>query len=97
MIILSASVGDIFIKTNDIKTVEATGLEIGGVAVASLAEICLFVGSIAVTLYCVGEIIDNREEIARFGYDLINSCSETVDGWIMSFTDTAGQEYVYGT
>ena len=49
------------------------------------------------TLYCVGEIIDNREEIARFGYDLINSCSETVDGWIMSFTDTAGQEYVYGT
>lgn len=97
VIILSASVGDIFIKTNDIKTVEATGLEIGGVAVASLAEICLFVGSIAVTLYCVGEIIDNREEIARFGYDLINSCSETVDGWIMSFTDTAGQEYVYGT
>ncbi len=97
VIILSASVGDVFIKTNDIKTVEATGLEIGGVAVASLAEICLFVGSIAVTLYCVGEIIDNREEIARFGYDLINSCSETVDGWIMSFTDTAGQEYVYGT
>lgn len=91
------SVGDIFIQTNDIKTVEATGLEIGGVAVASLAEICLFVGSIAVTLYCVGEIIDNREEIARFGYNLINSCSETVDGWIMSFTDTAGQEYVYGT
>lgn len=95
--ILSVSVGDLFIKTNDISTVEATGLEIGGIAVASLAEICLFVGSIAVTFYCVGEIIDNREEIARFGYDLINSCSETVDGWIMSFTDTTGQEYVYGT
>lgn len=97
VIILSVSVGDVFIKTNDIKTVEATGLEIGGVAVASLAEICLVVGSIAVSLYCVGEVIDNREEIARFGYDLINSCSETVDGWIMSFTDTIGQEYVYGT
>ncbi len=95
--ILSVSVGDLFIKTNDISTVEATGLEIGGIAVASLAEICLFVGSIAVTFYCVGEIIDNREEIARFGYDLINTCSETVDGWIMSFTDTTGQEYVYGT
>lgn len=97
VMILSVSVGDLFIKTNDISTVEATGLEIGGIAVASLAEICLFVGSIAVTFYCVGEIIDNREEIARFGYDLINSCSETVDGWIMSFTDTTGQEYVYGT
>lgn len=97
VIILSVSVGDVFIKTNDIRTVRATGVEIGGVAVASLAEICLFVGSIAVTVYCVGEVIDNREEIARFGYDLINSCSETVDGWIMSFTDTAGQEYVYGT
>ncbi len=97
VMILSVSVGDLFIKTNDISTVEATGLEIGGIAVASLAEICLFVGSIAVTFYCVGEIIDNREEIARFGYDLINTCSETVDGWIMSFTDTTGQEYVYGT
>lgn len=97
VIILSVSIGDVFIKTNDIRTVRATGVEIGGVAVASLAEICLFVGSIAVTVYCVGEVIDNREEIARFGYDLINSCSETVDGWIMSFTDTAGQEYVYGT
>lgn len=97
VIILSVSVGDVFIKTNDIRTVRATGVEIGGVAVASLAEICLFVGSIAVTVYCVGEVIDNREEIARFGYDLINSCSETVDGWIMSFTDMAGQEYVYGT
>ena len=95
--ILSVSVGDLFIKTNDISTVEATGLEIGGIAVASLEESWLFVGSIAVTFYCVGEIIDNREEIARFGYDLINSCSETVDGWIMSFTDTTGQEYVYGT
>lgn len=97
VIVLSVSVGDLFIETNDIRTVEATGVEIGGIAVASLAEICLFVGSVAVTVYCVGEIIDNREEIARFGYDLINSCSETVDGWIMSFTDTAGQEYVYGT
>ncbi len=97
VMILSVSIGDLFIVKNDIKTVDATGLEIGGIAVASLAEICLFVGSVAVTVYCVGEVIDNREEIARFGYNLINSCSETVDGWIMSFTDTAGQEYVYGT
>lgn len=97
VMILSVSIGDLFIIKNDIKTVDATGLEIGGIAVASLAEICLFVGSVAVTVYCVGEVIDNREEIARFGYNLINSCSETVDGWIMSFTDTAGQEYVYGT
>lgn len=97
VMILSVSIGDLFIVKNDIKTVDATGVEIGGIAVASLAEICLFVGSVAVTVYCVGEVIDNREEIARFGYNLINSCSETVDGWIMSFTDTAGQEYVYGT
>lgn len=95
--VLSVSVGDLFIETDDIRTAEASAAVVGGLTVASLAEICLVVGSIAVSLYCVGEIIDNREEIARFGYDLINSCSETVDGWIMSFTDTSGQEYVYGT
>lgn len=97
--ILSVSIGDRFIVANDIRQTEAASIVIGGtaIAVSTLAEICLFVGATAVTVYCVGEIIDNREEIARFGYDMINSCSETVDGWILSITDTSGQEYVYGT
>ncbi|MCM1233131.1 MAG: hypothetical protein NC489_23670 [Ruminococcus flavefaciens] len=98
VVILSVSVGDAFITAGDVSTVEATGaVVIGGIAVASLAEICLMVGAVAVTLFCVGEVIDNKEEIARFGYDLINSASETVDGWILSMTDTGGQEYVYGS
>ena len=98
VVILSVTIGDAFITADDISTVEATGaVAVGGIAVASLAEICLMVGAVAVTLFCVGEVIDNREEIARFGYDLINSASDTVDGWILSMTDTSGQEYVYGS
>lgn len=97
--ILSVSVGDRFIAADDISKTQAASIVIGGTAItaAALAEICLFVGAAAVTVYCVGEVVDNREEIARFGYDMINSCSETVDGWILSMTDTGGQEYVYGT
>lgn len=98
VVILSVTIGDAFITADDISTVEATGaVAVGGIAAASLAEICLMVGAVAVTLFYVGEIIDNKEEIARFGYDLINSASETVDGWILSMTDTSGQEYVYGS
>lgn len=98
VVILSVTIGDAFITADDISTVEATGaVVVGGITVASLAEICLMVGAVAVTLFCVGEIIDNKEEIARFGYDIINSASETVDGWILSMTDTSGQEYVYGS
>ena len=98
VVILSVTIGDAFITANDISTVEATGAVVaGGITVASLAEICLMVGAVAVTLFCVGEIIDNKEEIAHFGYDIINSASETVDGWILSMTDTSGQEYVYGS
>lgn len=96
--ILSISVGEAFIVTDDISTAEAaSAVVIGGLTVASLAEICLLVGAVAVTVYCAGEVIENREEIARFGYDLINSASDTVDGWILSMTDTTGQEYVYGS
>lgn len=98
VVILSVTIGDAFITADDISAVNATGaVAVGGIAVASLAEICLIVGAVAVTLFCVGEIIDNKEEIARFGYDLINSASETVDGWILSMIDTSGQEYVYGS
>ena len=98
VVILSVSVGDAFIVTDDISTVEATSaVVVGGFTVASLAEICLLVGAVAVTVYCAGEVIENREEIARFGYNLINSASDTVDGWILSMTNTSGQEYVYGS
>lgn len=97
VVILSVTIGDAFITADDISTVEAGAVAVGGIAAASLAEICLMVGAVAVTLFCVGEVIDNREEIARFGYNLINSASETVDGWILSMIDTSGQEYVYGS
>lgn len=97
VVILSVTIGDAFITADDISTVEAGAVAVGGIAAASLAEICLMVGAVAVTLFCVGEVINNREKIARFGYDLINSASETVDGWIFSMIDTSGQEYVYGS
>ncbi|MBD5502661.1 MAG: hypothetical protein HDR09_02595 [Lachnospiraceae bacterium] len=98
VVILSVTIGDAFITADDISTVEATSaVVVGGITVASLAEICLMVGAVAVTIYCAGEVIENREEIARFGYNIINSASETVDGWILSMTDTSGQEYIYGS
>ena len=84
VVILSVTISDAFITADDISTVEAGAVAVGGIAAASLAEICLMVGAVAVTLFCVGEVINNREKIARFGYDLINSASETVDGWIFS-------------
>lgn len=99
VVILSVSVGDVFIRTDDIRYTEAGEIVIGGAVItaAAMAQICLVVGGVVVTLYCVGEIIDNKEAIAKAGYDFINSTSSTVDGWIASIIDSSGQEYVYGS
>lgn len=99
VVILSVSVGDVFIRTDDIQYADAAEWVIGGVVItaASMAEICLIVGITVVTLYCVGEVIDNKEAIAKAGYDFIRSTESTVDGWIASIVDTSGQEYVYGS
>ena len=72
----------------------------GGITAATVFDICLFIGAIGVGCYAVGEIIDNREEIATFGKNLIDSISldDVPDGWLFEFMDAeTGQEYVVGS
>ncbi len=72
----------------------------GGITAATVFEICLFVGAVGVGCYAVGEVIDNREEIATFGKNLIDSISldDVPDGWLFEFMDSdTGQEYVVGS
>lgn len=89
--ILSLSVGSSY-------KVEAGTIVAGaGLTAATVFQICFFVGCTLVTCYAVGEIIDNRDEIARAGKNFIDSITSIPEGWILSMTDASGQEYVFGS
>lgn len=89
--ILSLSVGSSY-------KVEAGAVAAGAALTAkTIFDICLFIGCCAVTCYAVGEIIDNRDEIAHVGKNFIDSITSIPEGWIMSMTDSTGQEYVFGS
>lgn len=89
--ILSLSVGSSY-------KVEAAAVgAAAGLTAATVFQICFFFGCVFVTCYAVGEIVDNRDEIARAGKNFIDSISEVPEGWIFSMTDASGQEYVFGS
>lgn len=81
--------------------VEAAEIVAGaGLTAASLFEICLFVGGVALTCYAAGAVIENRDEIAEFGKNVIDSISldDVPDGWLFEFVDNAtGQVYLIGS
>lgn len=89
--ILSLSVGSSY-------KVEAGAVAAGAALTAkTVFDICLFIGCTLVTCYAVGEIIDNRDEIARAGKNFIDSLTSIPEGWIFKMTDASGQEYVFGS
>lgn len=91
--LLSCSVASVKVEAAEIVVA-------GGITAATVFDICLFIGAIGVGCYAVGEIIDNREEIATFGKNLIDSISldDVPDGWLFEFMDSeTGQEYVVGS
>lgn len=88
----------IFLCSVNSMKVEATEIVAGaGITAASLFQICLFVGGVALTCYAAGEIIENKDEIAAFGKNFLDSVTDIPEGWIMSMTDISGQEYVFGS
>lgn len=99
VVILTGTVGTKYLDSNHMEKVEAAGAVVvaGGITLATLFEVCLFVGTAALAAYGIGEAYQNREEIARFGKEFIDSCSSTAEGWIMQFVDASGQDYVFGS
>lgn len=99
VVILWGTVGTKYLDANHMEKVEAAGtvVVVGGITLATLFEICLFVGATALAAYGIGEAYQNREEIARFGKEFIDSCSDKAEGWIMQFVDASGQDYVFGS
>ncbi len=98
VVILSGTVGTKYFDANHMEKVEAASIVIaGGITVATIAEICLFVGTTALAAYGLYEGYENREEIARFGKEFIDSCGDTVDGWVAQIVDASGQDYVFGS
>ncbi len=98
VVILSGSVGTRYFDANHMEKVEAGAIVVaGGITLATVAEICLFVGTVALSAYGICEGYENREEIARFGKEFIDSCSDTAEGWVMQFVDASGQDYVFGS
>ncbi len=99
VVILSTTVGTKYFDSNHMEKVEAVGTVVvaGGITLATIFEICLFVGTLAVAAYGLGEAYENREDIARFGKEFIDSCGDTAEGWIMQFVDASGQDYVFGS
>lgn len=99
VVILSGTVGTKYLDSNHMEKVEAAGavVVVGGITLATLFEICLFVGTTALAVYGIGEAYQNREEIARFGKEFIDSCSDKAEGWVMQFVDASGQDYVFGS
>lgn len=98
VVILSTTVGTKYFDANHMEKVEAATVVIGaGITLATLFEICLFVGTTALAAYGIYEGYENREEIARFGKEFIDSCGDTVDGWVAQIVDASGQDYVFGS
>lgn len=99
VVILSGTVGTKYFDSNHMEKVEAVGtvVVVGGITLATMFEICLFVGTVALAAYGIHEGYENREEIARFGKEFIDSCGETAEGWVMQFVDASGQDYVFGS
>lgn len=98
VVILSTTVGTKYFDANHMEKVEATAIVIGaGITLATLFEFCLFVGTTALAAYGIYEGYENREEIARFGKEFIDSCGDTVDGWVAQIVDASGQDYVFGS
>lgn len=98
VVILWGTVGTKYLDANHMEKVEATTIVVAsGITLATLFEICLFVGATALAVYGIGEVYQNREEIARFGKEFIDSCSDKAEGWIMQFVDASGQDYVFGS
>lgn len=96
-VILSTTVGTKYFDSNHMEKVEATTIVIGGgIALATIFEICLFVGTVALAAYGIYEGYESREEIARFGKEFIDNCGDTAEGWVMQFVDATGQDYVFG-
>ena len=78
VVILSTTVGTKYFDSNHMEKVEATTIVIGaGITLATLFEFCLFVGTTALAAYGIYEGYENREEIARFGKEFIDSCGDT--------------------
>lgn len=95
--ILSLTVGSDYIDAR-YSEVDAAAIAAGvGMTAKTLFDICLFVGATLATCYVVGEVIDNKEEIARAGKNFIDSVTEIPEGWILSITGESGQEYVIGS
>lgn len=98
VVILSGTIGTKYFDVNHMEKVGAASIVIaGGITVATIAEICLFVGTTALAAYGLYEGYENREEIARFGKEFIDSCGDTVDGWVAQIVDASGQDYVFGS
>lgn len=99
VVILSMTVGTKYFDSNHMEKVEAGTLvaAAAGISAATIAEICLFVGATALSAYGIYEGYENREEIARFGKEFIDSCGENVNGWVAQIVDASGQDYVFGS
>lgn len=96
--LLSMSVGSRYLDINHMTEVDAASIAAGaGITAATAFQVCLFIGAMVGTCYVVGEVIDNKEKIARAGKNFIDSVTSIPDGWIMSMTDAKGQEYVLGS
>lgn len=98
--VLFFGVSNSYFSPHKMDTVQATGAEIvavAGISASTLFQICLFVGTTAVTLWGIGELIDNQDEIAQVGKNLIDSAKSLPDGWAFKMTSVGGQDYVFGT
>lgn len=98
--LLFFGVSNSYLSPHKMDTVQATGAEIvavAGISASTLFQICLFVGTTAVTLWGIGELIDNKDEIAQVGKNLIDSATSLPDGWAFKMTSVGGQDYVFGT
>lgn len=57
--------------------VKAAKIAIGaGLTAKTIFDICLFVGGTLAAGYAVGEVVDNKEDIARAGKEFIDSVKE---------------------
>lgn len=98
--LLFFGVSNSYFSPHKMDNVQATGAEIvavAGISASTLFQICLFVGTTAVALWGIGELIDNQDEIAQVGKNLIDSAKSLPDGWAFKMTSVGGQDYVFGT
>ena len=98
ILVLGLATSIIFTSCFSHKKIDAHATSVAaGLGAYTLYEICLYIGGLAVTTLGIGYVFENRDDIAEFGKNIIDSMVEIPEqGWFFGATAPNGDSTIYG-